>query len=312
MSNDIILYFMKNQKKLSDRGLNYIPGLLLGLTLALRVSPPAWSGTPPVSPATVESPSPVKAVEMELDLRSPVAVETKIQDLSLTFSQNPTNSEKTLLSQTPSTPAEPSTPSNNLDLSPEIIEGSPVLQRWLQEVPNVLEEIANDPSFPTRLRLGYSQFPSTGQAAGWNAGVEDVFIGRTGLTVSADYQGTFDGQRKAYGGDLHYYLFPLGGYFNIAPVIGYRNLQTNLYSRDGLNLGLRAMLILSRGGAADISLTQSWVSPGGGDREVGLTTLSVGYAITHNLRLSTDIPLNRWKFFQDGLRLEFLRERESS
>jgi hypothetical protein len=47
-------------------------------------------------------------------------------------------------------------------------------------------------------------------------------------------------------------------------------------------------LVLSRGGAADISLTQSWVSPGT-DEEVGLTTLSFGYAVTRNLRLSTDI-----------------------
>ncbi|HEY9651104.1 MAG TPA: hypothetical protein V6C95_10615, partial [Coleofasciculaceae cyanobacterium] len=52
-----------------------------------------------------------------------------------------------------------------LDLSPEIIENSPVLQRWLKEVPNVLDDIRNDPSFRTRLRLGYSHFPSTDGAS---------------------------------------------------------------------------------------------------------------------------------------------------
>lgn len=175
-----------------------------------------------------------------------------------------------------------------LDLSPEIIEGSPVLQRWLRQVPNVLEEIANDPSFRTRLRLGYSQFPSAGQAGGVNVGVEDVFIGRTGLTISGEYQAAVNKQRKAYGGDLRYYVRPLGSYINFAPVLGYRHLETDEYSTDGVNVGARLLLVLSRSGAADISLTQSWVSPGT-DEEVGLTTLSVSYAFTHDLRFSTDI-----------------------
>lgn len=175
-----------------------------------------------------------------------------------------------------------------LDLSPEIIKGSPVLQRWLRRVPNVLGDIINEPSFRTRLRLGYSQFPSTGQAPGWNVGVEDVFVGRSGLTVSGEYQGTFEGDRAAWGADLHYYVRPLGSYINVAPVVGYRNIQTNRYSTDGLNVGARLLVVLSRGGAADISLTQSWVDLGT-DEEVGLTTLSVGYALTHNIRLSTDI-----------------------
>lgn len=182
----------------------------------------------------------------------------------------------------------PSPGANDLDLSPEIIDNSPVLQRWRREIPNVLEDIRNDPSFRTRLRLGYSQFPSTGQAAGFNVGVEDVFIGRTGFTVSGDYQGSFNGDRKAYGADLRYYVLPLGSYVNIAPVVGYRNLETDKYSTDGVNVGAKLMLALSRTGAADVSLTQTFVSPGSSE-EVGLTTLSVGYAVTRNLRLSTDI-----------------------
>jgi hypothetical protein len=177
---------------------------------------------------------------------------------------------------------------SEIDIKPEIIQGSPVLQRWLQEVPNVLEDIDRDPSFRTRLRLGYSQFPSAGQASGWNAGVEDIFIDRTGITLSADYQGTFDGKRKGYGADLRYYLLPLGGYINVAPVLGYRHLETNLYSTDGVNVGARLLLVPSRGGGGDISLTQTWVSPGSA-QEVGLTTLSFGYALTPYLRLSTDI-----------------------
>lgn len=184
---------------------------------------------------------------------------------------------------------QPKTPNAaDLDLSPEVIESSPVLQRWMRQVPNVLEEITSEPSFRTRLRLGYSLFPSTDVAEGVNVGVEDVFIGRTGFTVSGEYQATFNGERQAYGGDLRYYMRPLGSYINVAPVVGYRHLKIDEYSTDGVNLGARLLLVLSRGGAADISLTQSWVSPGT-DEEVGLTTLSIGYAVTRNLRLSTDI-----------------------
>lgn len=201
----------------------------------------------------------------------------------------------------------PSKDAQDLNLSPEIIKDSPVLQRWRRQVPNVLEDIKNDPSFPTKVRLGYSYFPSE-QAFGVNVGVEDVFIGRTGLTLSGEYQTTFNGQREAYGADVHYYLRPLGSYVNIAPVVGYRHLETNSYSTDGVNLGAKLLLVLSRGGAADISLTQSWVAPGTGE-EVGLTMLSVGYAITRNLRISTDIEQQNAKQDKDtrlGVVLEWI------
>lgn len=204
--------------------------------------------------------------------------------------------------------ATPNPGANDLDLSPEIIESSPVLQRWRRGVPNVLEDIRNDPSFRTRVRLGYSQFPSTGQAGGVHVGVEDVFIGKTGLTFSADYHAAFNGKRTAVGADVHYYVLPLGSYINFAPVLGYRYLDTNKYSTDGVNVGARLMLVLSRGGGADISLTQSFVSPGSSE-EVGLTTLSVGYALTRNLRLSTDIQKQNARQAKDsrvGIGLEWL------
>lgn len=211
--------------------------------------------------------------------------------VGLTPSDNSVPAGETQLSQTEQNPqpqAAPKPVPEQLDLSPEIIENSPVLQRWLKKVPNVLEEIRHDPSFRTRLRLGYSQFPSTGQAAGFNVGMEDVFVGRTGLTVSGDYQRSFNGEREAYGADLRYYVLPLGSYVNIAPQVGYRNLTTGNFSTDGVNVGVRVMLALSRTGAADVSFTQSFVSPGSNE-EVGISTLSVGYAVTRNLRVSTDI-----------------------
>ncbi|KJH73102.1 hypothetical protein [Aliterella atlantica] len=195
-----------------------------------------------------------------------------------------------------------------LDLDPQIIEDSPVLQRWQRQIPNILEEIENEPSFRTRLRLGYSYFPSQEQAGGVNIGIEDVFIGRSRLTASGEYQRAFGEDFINYGGDLYYYLRPLGSYVNVAPLVGYRHLQTDEYSTDGVNLGARLKLVLSRGGAADISLTQSWVAPGTAE-EVGLTTLSFGYAVTQNLRLSTDIQKQNSRQSKDsrvGIVLEWM------
>lgn len=205
----------------------------------------------------------------------------------------------TLLIATPAksqtAPQQPSqsqtSPTNEeLDIDPEIIDSSPTLQRWQKEVPNVLEDIRNDPSFNTRLRFGYSLFPSSGDIGGLNLGVEDIFINRTGLTVSADYQFSFNGDRQAGGVRLNYFVLPLGNYVNFAPVVGYRYIQTGDYSTDGINIGARLMFSLSRSGAADISITQSFVAPGSSE-EVGITSFSVGYALTSQLRLSGDIEI---------------------
>jgi hypothetical protein len=179
-------------------------------------------------------------------------------------------------------------PQTDLDLKPEIIQESPVLQRWIEEIPDVADEIQNDPSFRTRIRLGYSFFPSSDDASGFNVGVEDIFIGKTGLTISGDYQTSFNGDRESVGGDLQYYVLPLGSYFNLAPVAGYRYVESDGYSTDGFNLGVKLILALSRTGAANVSVSQSFVSPGGAE-EVGITTLSFGYALTKNWRISTDI-----------------------
>jgi hypothetical protein len=189
-----------------------------------------------------------------------------------------------------SPPAENQQPSqpNSIDISPEIINGSPVLQKWLKGIPNVLKDIEIDPSFRTRIKVGYSQYPSAGQSGGVHVAVDDIFLGQSGLSASVNYNSASSANRTAYGADAQYYLLPLGGYFNITPLVGFRHLQTDKYNRDGLNLGLKLMLVPSRGGGADIALSQSWVGLGSAT-ETGLTTLSVGYAITNNIRLSTDI-----------------------
>lgn len=210
------------------------------------------------------------------------------------------NSQTDSLAQNPSP--------QDLDLSPEIIQGSPVLQKWMKGIPDVMSDIQNEPSFRTRVKVGYSHYPSTGQAGGYHISVDDVFFGKSGLSASANYNAVFNGNRRAYGVDAQYYLLPLGRYANISPIVGYRHLETDLYRRDGLNLGVKLMFVGSRGGGADVALTQSWVGLGGSD-ETGLTTFSVGYALTNNLRISTDIQQQNAKERYDsrvGLGLEWM------
>ena len=197
---------------------------------------------------------------------------------------------------------------DSIDIPLEDIEQSPVLQEWLEEVPNVLEEITQDPAFVTRLQLGYTIFPSTDDASGLNVGIKDIFIKRTGLTVSADYQTAFNGDRNAVGADLHYFLLPLGGYLNFAPMVGYRYVQSNDFSTDGVHLGVRLMLTFSRTGGGDISVSQSFISPGSNE-EVAITSFFAGYALTSHLRLSGDIERQNSVEDRDsraGLNLEWL------
>lgn len=185
-----------------------------------------------------------------------------------------------------------------LDIDPTILKGSPTLQKWLKQIPNVLEEIRSDPSFKTRIKLGYSQFPSNNNDGGLNAAVEDIFLGRTGLTLSGTYYTSFR-DRQTGGADLQYYLLPLGSYVNVAPLVGYRALVSNQYNTNGVNVGAKLLLALSRDGSADISLSQSFVSPGGAN-EVGISTLSVGYAIAPHLRLATDLQKQNTRASKDS------------
>ncbi|NEO83479.1 MAG: hypothetical protein F6J87_04350 [Spirulina sp. SIO3F2] len=184
--------------------------------------------------------------------------------------------------------AQPIPPEESLDLAPEIIENSPLLQDWLEAIPDVRQSIRADPAFAPRFRVGYAEFPATNDQSGWLIGVEDVIVGETPLTVSGHYQSTGDGDRATWGGDLRYYLQPLGSYVNVAPVVGYRHITTEGQQTEGVNLGVKVQFALSRTGAADLSLQQSFVSLGQSE-EVGITTLAVGYAVTSQLRLATEL-----------------------
>lgn len=186
-----------------------------------------------------------------------------------------------------------------VEVDPAIIESSPVLQRWLKDVPDVSVDIQHDPAFRTRVRVGYSQFPSTDDASGFYVGIQDVFVGRTPLTLSAEYSTDGEGDRELLGADAQYYLLPLGWYGNVAPVLGYRSINNSTFESAGVNVGFRIILVPSRTGAADLSLTQSWVSPGTED-EVGLTTFSVGYAIAEDFRIGTDIQTQNTRDRQES------------
>jgi hypothetical protein len=195
-----------------------------------------------------------------------------------------------------------------IDIDPEIIRNSPVLQRWLKQIPDVAAEIRNDPSFVPRIRIGYDQYPASNGASGWQVTVNDVLIGRSGVALNAHYQYRPDGSLHSYGADANYYLLPLGGYINVAPVVGYRRLETDRYKREGVNLGAKVILVPSRGGGGDITLQQTWVGLGT-DEEVGISSISSGYAITHNMRFSAEIQFQNSRESKDsrvGVGVEWL------
>jgi hypothetical protein len=173
-------------------------------------------------------------------------------------------------------------------------ENSPVFQRWQQQIPNVLADIENDPSFRTRWRLGYGESNHRG---GLNVGVEDIFLVDR-LTLSGDYQIHDQAQNQtnttAYGAELRYYLLPLGNYVNVSPVLGYRQINTENFTTNGVRVGGRVQIVLSRPSAADLALSQTWVAPSS-SQEVAITDISLGYAITHNLRVGT-----QWQLQQRG------------
>jgi len=196
-----------------------------------------------------------------------------------------------------------------IDLPPEIQENSPVLQRWLQKTPNVLEEIKQQPRFSSRFRFGYNQYSTDFTGGGWFIGVEDIGLNRGRLTFSANYQDSTSGEFASLGVQAQYYLLPLGQNVNIAPVLGYRYLQIGDYTASGANIGVRLVLVLSSRGAADIFVTQSFILAGN-EGNTWITNVSVGYALTPRIRLSTDIEQQNSSLVKDtrwGIVIEVLR-----
>lgn len=186
----------------------------------------------------------------------------------------------------------PNQPETELELPAGTLDRSPTLQRWLEETPDVAEAITQEPSFATRLQLGYALFPSSKEEQGAAAALEDLFIGDLPVTINADYSANFDGSREAYGAHLRYYVLPLGSYVNLAPIVGYRSVTDGSYQESGVQVGFQVKLIPSRGGAAELAYSQTWVSPTEADA-VGITQLEFSYGLGRQLRLGTDLE---WQF----------------
>jgi hypothetical protein len=85
-------------------------------------------------------------------------------------------------------------------------------------------------------------------------------------------------------------------------------LATDRYQREGVNLGAKIILVPSRGGGGDITLQQTWVGLGTAE-EVGMSSITAGYAITHDLRLSGEIQFQNSRESKDsrvGVGVEWL------
>lgn len=276
-----------------------------------KVSKPCALPSASLSPTSTQSSCAHRPVRLEFATSAPASVGAENATVTATPAGPENNAASSAaISQlaAPDDTVPPASSVQQVDVDPAIIEGSPVLQRWLEEVPDLAVDNDHDPAFRTRVRVGYAEFPSTNNTAGVYIGVQDVFVGRTPLTLSAEYATNSRGDRQTIGADAQYYLLPLGWYGNVAPVIGYRDIQTPTFDSEGLNLGLRIVFIPSRTGTADLSLTQSWVAPGS-DQEVGLTTFTAGYAIAEDLRIGTDIQIQNGRDRQEsrvGVLLEWM------
>ncbi|GBO53729.1 hypothetical protein APA_1677 [Pseudanabaena sp. lw0831] len=185
---------------------------------------------------------------------------------------------------------------NDLEIDRQVIESSPVLQRWLEKPPDLLEDIYHTPSFNTKLRVGLT---SRNNSFGVEAGVEDLFVGQSPLTVSGSYQNEFSGRESDFQANIRYYALPLGSYWNIAPIVGYRQFnQLDRPQISGLDVGLLGILVLSPNNS-DLRLSHTFTSPSG-NLEMSTTALSTSYAITKNFRLGTKIEWRRSPLIYDS------------
>jgi hypothetical protein len=192
---------------------------------------------------------------------------------------------------------------NDLEIDRKVIESSPVLQRWLEKPPDLLEDIYHAPSFNKKIRIGIT---SRNNSLGFEAGVEDLFVGQSPLTVSGSYQTEFSGRESEVQANIRYYAFPLGSYWNVAPIVGYRQFnQLDRPQISGLDVGLLGILVLSPNNS-DLRLSHTFTSPSG-NLEMSTTALSTSYAITKNLRLGTKIEWRRSPLMYDS-RVGFLLE----
>ena len=183
-----------------------------------------------------------------------------------------------------------------LELERQVIDSSPVLRRWLENPPDLLEDIYKTPSFNSKLRMGLT---SRNNSLGIEAGVEDLFVGSSPLTVSGSYQAELSGRESEIQANLRYYVLPLGSYWNLAPIVGYRQFnQIDRPQISGLDIGLQGILVLSPN-SSNLRLSHTFTDPTG-HLEMSTTMLSTSYAITNNLRLGTQIEWRRSPLIYDS------------
>ncbi len=194
----------------------------------------------------------------------------------------------------------------DLQLDQSLIRSSPVLRRWLQRPPDLLQEIDNTPAVPTRLQLTVSTVPSRGGDTEWGASLQDLYVAGSRVSLSTEYAQSFVSQNRQWGAHARVYLFPLGSQLNVAPVVGYRHLVIDGLTFQGPEVGTR--FVLASPQAADISLLQSFVLNYAGP-PVGRTVLSLGYALSPLIRISALIQWQNSLVRQDttyGIGLELV------
>jgi hypothetical protein len=183
-----------------------------------------------------------------------------------------------------------------LELERQVIDSSPVLRRWLENPPDLLEDIYKMPSFNSKLRVGLT---SRNNSLGIEAGVEDLSVGSSPLTVSGSYQAELSGRESEIQANLRYYILPLGSYWNLTPIVGYRQFnQMDRPQISGLDIGLQGILVLSPN-SSDLRLSHTFTDPRG-SLEMSTTMLSTSYGITNNLRLGTKIEWRRSPLIYDS------------
>lgn len=168
----------------------------------------------------------------------------------------------------------------NPETDQELIESSPTLQRWLEQPPDLLQELQSRSLIPTRMQAGLD--PDA-----WTVGLEDVRLFDR-LTVSGDYRRGFEGgegsSERQFGSALRYYLAPLGSLVNVAPVVGYRQVEGLDQTLRGVELGAHAVLIPAPG-AADLTLSYTWISPSADQPTATLAQVTSAYTLTPSIRV---------------------------
>ncbi|MEN9206042.1 MAG: hypothetical protein Q6K70_09575 [Thermostichales cyanobacterium DRC_bins_46] len=187
-----------------------------------------------------------------------------------------------------------------LELDAQLLEQSPVLQRWLTNPPDVLEEIRTLTTRPTRLQLGYVARDQ------WFLGFDDLYLGSQ-LSLSGEYDRWHlqEGRQEQVSVALRYFVLQPGSRFNLAPQAGYRSITTTgLQGMQGLELGATAVAVLAPQ-TADLSIDYRWLT---GSQPATTLSITTAYALSRDFRLATRY---RWqnttlnKDFQVGIMLEW-------